>query len=89
MASHIYGQVETGMRHYGKDAQREQAAYQAGDDPAPYVPPRPKPPRPNPRPNPPGDPDVTMPQREDRMDDQIAGPPAPPLWPTGKMPPPS
>ena len=85
-ASHIYGQVEAGMRHYGQDAQREQAEYQAGDEQAPYVPPRPKPPqrkppRPKPpRPNAPEDPDVTMPQRDD-MDEQIAGPRAPPAPP--------
>ena len=80
-ASHIYGQVEAGMRHYGQDAQREQADYQAGDEQAPYVPPRPKPPQPKPpQPRPPEDPDETMPQGDD-LDEQIAGPRAPPAPP--------
>ena len=78
--SHIYAQVEASMRNYGEDAQLDQARYRASGQGAPYVPPKPKPPRdapmgdptaPDPLDDPASDPVVTM-------DDQIAGGPAPP-----------
>ena len=43
--SHIYAQVEAAMRNYGDDAQLDQARYRASEQSAPYVPPKPKPPR--------------------------------------------
>ena len=43
--SHIYAQVEASMRNYGDAAQLDQARYRESGESAPYVPPRPKPPR--------------------------------------------
>ena len=76
--SHIYGQVEVAVRNYGSNAQQDQARYRESADQAPYVPPKPKPPRGTPQ-DPMGQTyeDPTVP--DDRMDEQITGPPpAPP-----------
>ena len=70
--SHVYAQVEASMRNYGEDARLDQTQYRASEQSAPYVPPKPKPPR-----DVPMEEDPTVP---DRMDDQITGggPPPPP-----------
>ena len=73
--SHIYAAVEQGMRGDYAHARVDKATYEASDQPAPYVPPKPRPPRDTPMPQAPEDPDTTM-------DDQIAGPPPPPEPPT-------
>jgi hypothetical protein len=65
------------MRNDGEDAQLDQARYRASEQSAPYVPPKPKPPRDVPMaPEDPTVPDV-------RMDDQITGGPPPPPAPRG------
>ena len=69
--SHIYAQVEASMRNYGEEARLDQAQYRASEQSAPYVPPKPKPPRDVPMEEDPTVPDV-------RMDDQITGGPPPP-----------
>ena len=79
--SHLYGQIGANMRSYEAGV-KDQTRYRASDEQAPYVPPKPQPPR-LPR-DMPGDPDVRMePDRmDDQMTDQITGsnppPPAPP-----------
>ena len=77
--SHIYAQVEAAMRNYGDDAQLDQARYRASEQSAPYVPPKPKPPRDAPMDEDPLD-DPMYDPRGDQMEDQITGgaPPPPP-----------
>ena len=68
--SHVYGQLKDSLRSYseGQDALN---AYRHGDDFAPFVPPRPRPPQ-----MPQGDPaDVPTPPDDD--DDDLMGPPGP------------
>ncbi len=65
----IYGQVRDAMRNWGAEGQAAQMAYQSGEQPAPFVPPRPRPMQPGaPQdpPPPPGD-----------DDDELMGPPPP------------
>ena len=72
--SHIYAAVERGMRGDYAQARVDRANYEASDEPAPYVPPKPRPPQ--------GTPDAPMyPPDPDVMDDQITGPPPPPQQP--------
>ena len=69
--SHIYAAVEQGMRGDYTQARVDKANYEASDESAPYVPPKPRPPQaPRDTPMYPPDPDT--------MDDQITGPPPPP-----------
>ncbi len=66
----IYGQVQDAMRNWGAEGQAAQTQYQAGDQPAPFAPPRPRPMQPGaPQdpPPPPGD-----------DDDGLMGPAPPP-----------
>ncbi len=66
----IYGQVQDAMRNWGAEGQAAQTQYQAGDQPAPFAPPRPRPMQPGaPQdpPPPPGD-----------DDDELMGPAPPP-----------
>ena len=66
----IYGQVQDAMRNWAAEGQAAQTQYQAGDQPAPFAPPRPRPMQPGaPQdpPPPPGD-----------DDDELMGPPPPP-----------
>jgi hypothetical protein len=74
--SHIYAAVEQGMRGDYAQARVDRANYEASDQPAPYVPPRPKPPR--------GSRDAPMPQAptDTSMEDEITGPPPPPQPPS-------
>ena len=70
--SHIYAAVEQGMRGDYTQARVDKANYEASDESAPYVPPKPRPPQaPRDTPMYPPDPDTSM-------DDQISGPPPPP-----------
>ena len=41
--SHIYAQVEQAMRNYAHDGKQDRPNYQATDESAPYVPPKPRP----------------------------------------------
>ena len=82
--SQLYGQVKAAMRNYAHDAQQGKALYEQSDDPAPYVPPRPQPPR-DQGPPPPSDPsDPSGPSAPsdppDVFMDEITGgpPPSPP-----------
>ena len=83
--SHVYGQVEQGMRNWS-EGQADQSRYRASSEQAPYVPPRPKPPR-----NVQEDPDAAMEESDAAMDpredmDEITGGAPPPAPPGGSSP---
>ena len=67
----VYGQVRDAMRNWGAEGQAAQTAYQSGEQPAPFVPPRPRPMQPGAPQDPPPPPGYDD-------DDELMGPPPPP-----------